>query len=47
MSESMLTSEGIVLTALRRILGDPELIAKFRSSSRDGYLDDLAKGFPA
>jgi hypothetical protein len=47
MSELMLVSEGIVLTALRRILSDPELIAKFCSSSRDGYLDGLAKGFPA
>jgi len=47
MSESMLMSEGIVLTALRRILSDPELVAKFCSSSRDDYLDDLAKGFPA
>jgi hypothetical protein len=47
MSESLLMSEGIILTALRKILSDPELVAKFCSASRDGYLDDLAKGFPA
>ncbi len=47
MSELMLMSEGIILTALRRILCAPELVAAFCSPSRDGYLDDLAKGFPA
>ena len=46
MSDMMLKSEGILLTALRRILSDPELIAKFCSSSRDAYLDIVAKGFP-
>ena len=47
MSDLMLMSEGILLTALRKILSDPKLIGKFCSSSRDGYLDTLAKGFPA
>ncbi|HMD85714.1 MAG TPA: hypothetical protein VKO18_13550 [Terriglobia bacterium] len=47
MSDMMLKSEGILLTALRKILSDPNLTAKFCSSSRDGYLDTLAKGFPA
>ena len=46
MSESMLISEGIILTALRKILSGPEIVAKFCSASRDGYLDDLAKGLP-
>ena len=47
MPDSMLMSEGIVLTTLRKILTDPELVTKFCSPSRDGYLDGLAKGFPA
>jgi hypothetical protein len=46
MSDLMLMSEGILLTTLRKILCDPELIAKFCSSSRDGYLDIITKGFP-
>ena len=39
-------SEGILLTTLRKILSDPNLVTKFCAPSRDVYLDDLAKGFP-
>lgn len=42
----MLVSEGIVLTTLRKVLGDPTLIRTFCSPSRDTYLDALTKGFP-
>ena len=46
MSDLMLMSEGIVLTTLRKILRDTDLVTKFCAPSRDVYLDGLAKGFP-
>ncbi len=42
----MLVSEGIALTALRKVLGDPALIRTFCSPSRNAYLDALTKEFP-
>jgi hypothetical protein len=44
--ELMLTSEGIMLTSLRKILSDSNLISTFCSPTRDSYLDELTKGFP-
>lgn len=44
--DSMLVSEGILMTALRKVLGDPALTATFCSASRDAYLDTLTRGFP-
>lgn len=41
-----LTSEGIMLTSLRKILNDANLVSTFCSPSRDSYLDALTKGFP-
>jgi hypothetical protein len=46
MSELMLMSEGIMLTTLRKILSDADLVTKFCAPSRDAYLDGLARGFP-
>jgi len=42
----MLISEGIVLTSLRKILSDPDLLSAFCSPSRDAFLDRLTRGFP-
>jgi len=41
-----LESEGIILTALRKILVDPTLLKTFCSTSRDEYLNALTNGFP-
>jgi hypothetical protein len=46
MSELMLMSEGIMLTTLRKIVSDPDLVTKFCAPSRDAYLDGLARRFP-
>lgn len=44
-SSSMLRLEGIALTALRKILGNPTLIETFSGPDRNRYLDSLAHDF--
>ncbi len=44
-SDLMLTTEGIVLTTLRKVLSEEALTIEFCSPSRDIYLDALTKGF--